>query len=129
MWPQAEVLRHEEGYFLGPHTDIPTKVATLLFNLPGDASAPHLGTTLYEPLDPAVRSVGSRHHDFGDFRVVRTMPFVPNSVFGFLKTDNSFHGVAPISAKDADASRRDLIQYTIYNDPALEPRGTVARQE
>jgi hypothetical protein len=39
------------------------------------------------------------------------MPFAPNSLFAFFKTDNSFHGVEPVL--DAD-TRRWLLLYDIY---------------
>ena len=30
------------------------------------------------------------------------MPFVPNSVFCFVKTNNAFHGVEPLEKEDTD---------------------------
>jgi len=39
------------------------------------------------------------------------MPFVPNSLFCFLKTHNSFHGVEPVG--DAHC-KRWLLLYDIY---------------
>ncbi|MFP6756765.1 MAG: hypothetical protein VCC99_00895 [Alphaproteobacteria bacterium] len=38
------------------------------------------------------------------------MPYRPNSLFGFLKTDLSFHGVEPIEDEDI---ARDVILYDI----------------
>ncbi len=39
------------------------------------------------------------------------MPFAPNSLFVFLKTDSSFHGVEPVSDPD---TRRWLLLYDIF---------------
>jgi hypothetical protein len=39
------------------------------------------------------------------------MPFVPNSLFVFLKTDRSFHGVEPVTDPDV---RRWLLLYDIF---------------
>ena len=41
---------------------------------------------------------------------MRTMPYVPNALFAFMKTPNSFHGVEPIEEPDV---RRDLLLYDI----------------
>ena len=41
---------------------------------------------------------------------VQTMPYRSNSLFGFLKTDLSFHGVEPIEEEDI---ARDVILYDI----------------
>ena len=42
---------------------------------------------------------------------LHTNPFVPNAMFVFLKTDNSFHGVEPVADPDC---RRWLLLYDIY---------------
>ena len=39
-----------------------------------------------------------------------TMPFLPNTLFAFMKTHNSFHGVEPIQEIGV---RRDLLLYDI----------------
>ena len=39
------------------------------------------------------------------------MPFKPNSLFGFLRTDRSFHGVDQINEEGVV---RDLLLYNIY---------------
>ena len=82
-------------YSLGPHTDSPTKVVSLLFYLPADERLAQHGTSIYVPKDPAFTCPGGPHHPFGGFDRIATMPFLPNSLFGFVKTDNSFHGVEP----------------------------------
>jgi hypothetical protein len=98
-------------YALGPHTDSPKKVITMLFYLPRDLSQSHMGTSIYLPKDPAFRCQGGPHYKFDGFQRLHTMPFVPNSLFVFFKTDNSFHGVEPVTDPD---TKRWLLLYDIY---------------
>ncbi|MBV1882734.1 MAG: FkbM family methyltransferase [Pseudomonadales bacterium] len=87
-----------KGYGLGPHTDSPERLMSLLFYLPEDESLLSHGTSVYQPLEKGVVCSGGPHYDFDGFETVKTMPFKPNSVFGFIKTTNSFHGVDIINA-------------------------------
>lgn len=98
------------NYALGPHTDAPSKVVTVLFYLPRDDSQAHLGTSLYTPKDPTRRCAGGPHHEREGFNRVATMPFKPNSMFAFVKADNAFHGVEPVTDPDV---RRWLLLYDI----------------
>ncbi|MGE0717844.1 MAG: hypothetical protein AB7P02_20520 [Alphaproteobacteria bacterium] len=94
-------------YALEPHTDAPRKVLTALFYLPEAPGQEHLGTALYEPVDAGFRSAGEWHQPRDRFRLARTMPYRPNAMFAFAKSDRSFHGVEPVA--DADLFRRVLI--------------------
>ena len=96
-------------YALGPHTDSVKKVLTLLIYLPEDASLSHLGTSMYTPLDPTFTCDGGPHHKFHRFKLLKTAQYKPNSLFGFFKTNNSFHGVEPIK----ENIRRDLLIYDV----------------
>lgn len=90
------LLVHDRTHYsLGPHTDSPVKVISLLFYLPADDHLAPYGTSIYAPKDPAFTCPGGPHHAFEGFDRLATMPFLPNSLFGFVKTDNSFHGVEP----------------------------------
>jgi len=112
------VVQDYTKYSLGPHTDAPKKALTFLFYLPADASQPHLGTSIYVPKDPHFVCAGGPHYPFDLFRRVFTMPYLPNSLFAFVKTNNSFHGVEPVTdAKE----RRDLLAYDVKveNRPEL----------
>ncbi len=106
------------NYALGPHTDTPAKVVTVLFYLPRDDSLAHLGTSIYVPKDPARRCPGGPHHQHADFDRAATMPFRPNSMFAFVKTDNSFHGVEPVTDPDV---RRWLLLYDIKGRAVQPP--------
>jgi hypothetical protein len=110
FYNEALLVDDRMRYVLGPHSDTPSKVITLLFYLPADDSRAHLGTSIYAPRDPSFRCPGGPHHPFDLFHRVTTMPYVPNTLFAFFKTDNSFHGVEPIRDRDY---RRHLLLYDI----------------
>ena len=107
---EALVVQDYTTYSLGPHTDSPAKVLSFLFYLPPDDSLAHLGTSIYVPKDPRFACRGGPHYRFEMFDRVMTMPFLPNTLFAFLKTHNSFHGVEPIQETGV---RRDLLLYDI----------------
>lgn len=130
---RGELVFHDEGllvqditdYQLGPHTDAPRKVVTMLFYLPPDESQRHLGTSLYLPRDPAFTCPGGPHYTRDNFVRLHSNPFLPNSLFAFFKTNNSFHGVEPVADPGC---RRWLLLYDIYlNDAvAAQPATPVA---
>jgi hypothetical protein len=115
---EALIVRDRTQYSLGPHTDSTSKVLSFLFYLPPDASMAHLGTSLYVPKDPRFTCPGGPHHDFELFRRVRTMEYLPNTLFAFMKTPDSFHGVEPITQPDV---QRDLLLYDIRVAQARKP--------
>lgn len=108
---EALLVDDHTKYWLGPHSDSQKKVLTLLFYLPGDLSQEHLGTSIYVPRDPAFRCLGGPHYTYEEFERVYTAPFRPNSLFGFVKTDRSFHGVEPLA--EGATCRRQLLLYDI----------------
>ena len=107
-------IRDEEGYSIGPHTDAPRKVVSLLFYLPGNYDDLDMGTGVYVPNDGKKTCPGGPHHDFSGFSEVFRAPFLPNSVFGFWKTKNSWHAVEKIPRK----IRRDVLLFNIYEQKA-----------
>ena len=104
----AELVRDYQHYSIGPHTDHPVRVVTLLFYFPQNHEKAHLGTSLYRPIDPAFTCEGTTHHRFEGFIRTQTMPFIPNSLFAFVKTERSFHGVEPIQDEGFE---RNLMNY------------------
>ena len=118
LYDEAMLVEDVTNYKLGPHTDARRKVITFLFYLPPDDSQQHLGTSMYVPKDPGLRCPGGPHHPREKFDRVWTMPFLPNSLFAFFKTDTSFHGVEPVMDPD---TRRWLLLYDIYvNEEQLD---------
>lgn len=111
---EALVVQDYSTYALSPHTDSAAKVVSLLFYLPADESLAHLGTSIYIPRDPTFVCDGSQHHPFENFQRLATMPFVPNTLFAFVKTPNAFHGVEPIK----EQIRRDLLLFDIRTQVA-----------
>ena len=118
-WPdvsvEAQLIRHRAGYFLGPHSDLYSKLVVLLFYFAPDESARNLGTSLYRPKDPGFTCPNSTHYPFEDFVKVKTAPYMPNSVLAFMRSDRSFHGLDPLSEQDLATVNRDLIQYVLYD--------------
>ena len=112
FYDEALLVQDTTRYSLGPHTDAPRKVITFLFYLPKDESQCHLGTSLYLPKDRGFRCPGGPHYPHAQFDRVWTMPFLPNSLFIFVKTDASFHGVEPVMDPD---TRRWLLLYDIFH--------------
>jgi hypothetical protein len=104
------IVRDHVNYQLGPHTDSPHKLLSLLFYCPDDESNKHLGTSIYTPIDPNFRCPGGPHHSKEQFNLVKTMEYRPNSLFAFFKTDNSFHGVETLTDQRV---LRDLLLYDV----------------
>ena len=115
---EALVIQDRTNYELGPHTDSPSKVLSFLFYLPADDSKPHLGTSMYMPKNPSFTCPGGPHHKFDTFNRLLTMPYVPNTLFAFMKTDNAFHGVEPIAESNIE---RALMLYDVRVANAPEP--------
>jgi len=126
QWPeiytQAIFLRHRADYFIGPHTDIPSKVVNMLLYLPQTNENEHLGTSLYVPKEEGFQDEGNRHYEFEDFERIETAPYRRNTALGFVKSLDSWHGVEPIDQASANQTPRDVIQYMIYDNPMRAPR-------
>ncbi|HEY0366945.1 MAG TPA: hypothetical protein VGC73_10770 [Pyrinomonadaceae bacterium] len=123
-WPEVSVesqfIRHRAGYFLGPHSDLYTKLVVLLIYLAPDDSAEHLGTSLYRPKDQSFSCRDSKHHPFENFIRVKTAPYKPNSLLAFMRSDISFHGLEPLSETDVVTEGRDVIQYVLHDKHVRE---------
>ena len=104
------IVRDTTNYAIGPHTDAPHRLLSMLFYCPDDDSRAHLGTSIYVPNDPAFRCAGGPHYRHELFRKVKTMEYRRNSLFAFIKNDFSFHGVDPIGEQ---AVGRDVLLYDI----------------
>jgi hypothetical protein len=112
----ALIVSDRNLYSLGPHTDSPRKVVSALFYLPEDATFRAFGTSFYEPLDGKFRCPGGPHYRRQGFRLVETIPFLPNRLVMFPKSDRCFHGVEPVDLPGID--RRLLIYDVFRPDPA-----------
>lgn len=90
-------VKDTHEYQLGPHTDKTTKVITCLIYLPSDELLSKYGTSIYLPKDPEFKCPGGPHHKRDNFDIYKTIEFIPNRMFCFLKNDHSFHGVEPVT--------------------------------
>jgi FkbM family methyltransferase len=111
---EAMFMRDFAGYSIGPHTDSPKRLITMMVYLPEDADHAHLGTSVYTPRDPSALRGSATHHGFDQFEQVGTARYLPNSAFGFLRSDNSFHGVEAMQ----DAYQRDTMVYIVRHKQA-----------
>lgn len=130
-WPAASVeaqfIRHRAGYFLGPHSDLYTKLVVLLIYLAPDDNAERLGTSLYRPKAAGFSCHDSKHYAFEDFTKVKTAPYKANSLLAFVRSDISFHGLEPLTEQDVAGEGRDVIQYVIHDQAAREAQLRVRR--
>lgn len=106
----ALIVRDHTNFKIGPHTDAPHRLLSMLFYCPDDASHSHLGTSLYVPREAGFTCNGGPHYKHDRFELVRTMEYRPNTLFAFVKNDHSFHGVEPIGDPDV---LRDILLYDI----------------
>lgn len=108
------LIKDKPGYKIGVHRDRPSKVISALFYLPpfleGDDEGQDsfdAGTTIYVPKKEGFTCEVGKHYGFDDFNKLTKMPFRPNSLFIFLNTDHSFHGVEPTDME------RDVLLYNL----------------
>jgi hypothetical protein len=123
-WPEvsveAQFIRHRAGYFLGPHSDLYTKLVVVLLYLAPDARNERLGTSLYRPKREGFSCHDSKHYPFDEFVRVKTAPYRPNSLLAFVRSDVSFHGLEPLTEQDVVGEGRDVIQYVVHDKAARE---------
>lgn len=92
----ALLISDQTDYAIGPHTDAAHRLITFLFYMPQDDRYKQHGTSIYTPKDPAFTCKGGPHYPFEPFMREKTIPFTPNKLLMFVRTDRSFHGVEAI---------------------------------
>ena len=92
------LVQDHDGYGIGPHTDAPHRLVSTLFYCPATGDDADLGTSLYVPTDEAGidLKISPKHFDRRLFSKIYTAPYIPNCLFGFVVSPNSFHGVDKI---------------------------------
>lgn len=108
--------RHEPGYYIGPHTDVPARVFTCIFSLAREEGWEKYGTELLAPKDRLDRCWGNDHYSYDRFEVKKIAPYKPNNFLLFHKTRQSFHSVTSITEEVPD--QRYGMQFQFY-----EPHG------
>lgn len=115
--PEACLVKDGAGYAIGPHTDAPHRLLSLLFYLPPDDRWADCGTSIYVPRERGFTCEGGPHYLPEPFERLATMPYRPNGLFAFMKTNNAFHGVEPVTDP---AIERDLLLYDIRLEGHVE---------
>ena len=126
---EAQFIRHRAGYFLGPHSDLYTKLVVVLLYLAPDERGARLGTSLYRPKREGFSCPDSKHYPFEDFIRVKTAAYKPNSLLAFVRSDISFHGLELLTEADVANEGRDLIQYVVHDKAAREAQQKAKRAE
>lgn len=108
---EFSILRGDGGH-LPPHTDAPSKVATIIVSIARDGEwDPRWGggTDIDEPRNDAQAfNQMNEVTGFETMNVLDTFAFEPNQAIVFVKTFNSWHAVRPITAGDGQSLRRTL---------------------
>ncbi|MDY6781167.1 MAG: 2OG-Fe(II) oxygenase [Cyanobacteriota bacterium] len=112
---QLFLQRHEPGYYIGPHTDVPTRVFTCIFSFADAPGFEEYGTQLCVHKDPMVRCWGNNHYSPDDFIVRKVAPYKPNNFLLFFKTRQSFHAVKTINERVPN--QRYGMQFQLYEPP------------
>lgn len=108
----ARLTEDRVNYSLGPHTDQPQKVYSIIIYTANDCRHEHFGTRFYKPLNPGLTDDGNTHFPFTDFIEAGIAPYLPNTAVIFPRTKTSFHGVPKLN--DPNFVRR-AIMVNAYN--------------
>ena len=103
---QFEFSRLERGSFVPPHTDDPKKLISLLLYFPDPKWQENYGggTEFYRTKKRAMdNNWANREVQFKDLNPFFRAQFAPNRLVGFLKSNNSYHGVQPITCPEGMA--------------------------
>lgn len=103
---RVQMCRDFPGYTIGPHTDGKKEYSTELYYLTDKEY--DCGTCIYVPKQHGFTSDGRSHLELSGFTRHSRAPYKPNSGMGFIRSDNSFHGVEPTDIV------RNLIQVSIW---------------
>ena len=79
MCTELFLQRHEPGFFIGPHTDLPTRIFTCIFSFADSDGFDEYGTQLMAHKDRLVRCSGKDHYTPEDFVVRKLVPYRPNN--------------------------------------------------
>jgi hypothetical protein len=120
------LIKNNSDFTLLPHTDVSPKLLNILFYIPSSKEYSQCGTSIYLPKieknrkDPSSRKqyLTDSFLPFNLFHKLKTFPYVPNSSFSFIRSDNSFHAVEPLKQ---DFIERDILNF-IITSTHKEPR-------
>lgn len=101
-----------KGYSLHTHTDYEMKIFTALLYMPEDSVSSQYGTNIDVPEDPTYTAEINKYNPNVKFNTIKTTQYIQNSMFIFLRTNNSFHSVSEIK----DDINRYVLTYDIKKD-------------
>lgn len=104
-------VHDETGYILEPHTDVREKIVSILMYMPDDESISQAGTNILVPKEKDFKDKFNMRLKESDFDIFKTTKFIPNNMFSFVRSDNSFHSVSKLE----DSTPRKLLLYTLAN--------------
>lgn len=104
------------GYKIDPHTDAPHKLATFLLYCSEDPSLEMEGTSIFVPKNNSLSCWVGKQWPLEEFNEVYRAPYGANHLFGFRKTDRSFHGKLPVAESTTD---RRTIAITLQTSEAF----------
>ena len=85
------------GYQISPHTDAPHKLATFLLYCSPNPELAREGTSMFVPRSRDLRCWSGKQWPLDEFHEVFRAHYGANCLFGFRKTDRSFHGKYPVA--------------------------------
>jgi hypothetical protein len=102
-----------DGGYLPPHTDAPTKIATMIVSILDENEWPAEfggGTDVNRPVDASKHGYNhlNKLANFEDMEILGTYEFTPNQGVIFVKTFNSWHSVRPIKGTGSKQLRKTL---------------------
>lgn len=107
-----ELIVDEQGYALPPHTDGALKLVTILIYLARPGDPENLGTAIYQPLKDGFYSDGVDYVPIDTMKEIARVPYRPNRVFAFARSNVSFHGVP----RNTSGVPRQLLQISIVEE-------------
>lgn len=100
-----------DGGHIRPHTDIASKLVTLVVSmLPAAEDWDQRfggGTDVLEP-KAGQPDLTDYQADWSCFNTVHTYPYLPNQCVVFVKTENSWHAVQPMTGQGSQGLRKTL---------------------
>lgn len=107
--PDVLLVKDHTNYQISPHTDAAHRLITMLFYCPKDNSQEEFGTSIYVPKEKNFNyQISGNHLPRELFYKISTAKFKPNSLFGFIVTPKSLHGLDEITKADV---KRNLMLY------------------
>ncbi|XRB18794.1 glycosyltransferase family 29 protein [Pseudoscourfieldia marina] len=120
---RLDLARDGKDYGITPHTDSNEKALTILYYLPRDDSAKHVGTSTFLSrsriedggFGMTYGSDWKNSSIAGEFEEVNTAPFLPNSAFIFAPCQSSWHAVRPIGNAARDTLQAFITVRALHN--------------